>query len=923
MGIVRIALIGAGLAAGLGAQTADGERFFETAIRPLLVEKCQMCHGSKQPMAGLDLTTGAWLHSEAAAALVVPGSPETSRLMEVLGYQGKIKMPPTGRLKDQEIAALAEWIRIGAPWPGAGAGASQAKKPGLSDKALWSVQPVKEVVPPEVRHRGWIANEVDRFILARLEQAGLEAAPPADKMTLLRRATFDLTGLPPSEAEMRDFLADDSPNAFARVVDRLLASPRYGERWGRHWLDVARYADSTGADEDHRYPHAWRYRDYVIDAFNADLPYDRFVMEQIAGDLLPAGEPGAVNVRGIVATGFLALGPKLIAEQDKVKMLYDIIDEQIDVTGRALLGLTLACARCHDHKFDPISTRDYYSLASIFASTRQLSKIEGTVSQLYFAPLVPRDVSETYEAHQKKIEAKKQEIADLASEETKRYAASLRPRLADYMLTAWKVVQTGADSAGAASEAGLDAGNLDRWVEYLKPTQERRPHLEQLYHAAPAALPAVTREYQARFEATYNLREQSLAEWRKAAEQARASGQTTPEQPRFLPGDDRFYHEVYVAAGPLNIPEKEREKLFSDTGKARLFELTGQLKALEESSPPELPLACAVAEGDPVTQRVFIRGNWENPGDEVTKAIPAVLAGDEQPEFGSGSGRLELARWLADPANPLTARVMVNRIWQWHFGEGLVRTPSNFGVMGEPPTHPELLDYLARRFVDGGWSIKAMHRLVMLSNTYRLSSQISPEQWEKDPGNNLWSHFQRRRLDVEEIRDAMLYLDGTLDLTAGGSLQEGQGTDQEFSDARKSINPLESKRRLVYLPLRRSNLPTLLNLFDFGDATTTSEGRSRTNIAPQALFMMNSKFVAERAETLAKALLEASESDDSRVERAYRLILARTPRPEETAAAQAYLRRYPPGQSGTENGLAGWRSLCRILLASNDFIYVN
>ena len=900
------------VALGLGAfvcgasAASDGEKFFETNIRPLLAERCRQCHGPKQAMAGLDLSSAAgFAKGSDRGPVVAKGDPEGSRLWEVVSYQSRIKMPPDGKLKDNQLAALREWVRMGAPWPASETATTPASQPGARKVIPWSFQPPRNPVPPKVRNEAWVRNDVDRFLLAKLEESGLAPAEPADKLTLLRRATFDLTGLPPTEAEMRVFLDDRAPDAFARVVDRLLNSPRYGERWGRHWLDVARYADSTGADEDHRYPHAWRYRDYVIDAFNRDLPYDRFVTEQIAGDLLPADKPGEVNIRGIIATGFLALGPKLIAEQDKVKMLYDMIDEEIDVTGRAFLGLTLACARCHDHKFDPISTKDYYSLASIFASTKQLSKIEGTVSELYFAPLVPKDVADRYEAHQKKIQAKKEEINEVLADEKTRYAAAMMPRMGDYILAAW----THGDLIQGKLE-GLDAAAVARWAEYLKPTQERRPHLERLYQAAPADLARVTREYQAQFETTW-------ADWQaKLAAGKRSAGKT--EKPKFLAGTDRFFYDVYLDKGPLTLPEKEREQAFTPESKSRLTALRAELDELTKTSPPQPPLACAAAEGNIVNQRVFLRGNPENKGDEVRKGFPLTLTGGWQPHIREGSGRRELARWIADADHPLTARVMVNRIWQWHFGEGLVRTPSNFGVMGEAPTHPELLDYLARRFVDSGWSVKAMHRLLMLSSAYRMSTQIAPRQWDEDPANRLWSHFQRRRLDVEEIRDSLLFLDKTLDYTMGGTTQQGEGTDKEFSDDRKSVSPDQSKRRTVYLPLRRSNLPSLLNLFDFGDATTTGEGRAQTNVAPQALFMMNSAFVSDRAAGLAKLMLGDSQSGDAaRVERTSLTVLGRQAMPEEVRAALEYLRAYPGGKD------AAWQSYCKLLLSSNDFIYVN
>ncbi len=682
---------------------------------------------------------------------------------------------------------------------------------------------------------------------ATIDQYAAPKQPRADKLTLLRRATFDLTGLAPTETEARAFLADTRPDAFARVVERLLASPRYGEHWGRHWLDVARYADSTGADEDHRYPHAWRYRDYVIEAFNRDLPYDRFVREQIAGDLLPADDGGPVNARGIVATGFLALGPKLIAEQDKVKMFYDAVDEQSEVTGTAFLGLTISCARCHDHKFDPIPTTDYYAMASIFASTRQFEKIEGTVSQLYYVPLSDPATTAAWKAHKDKVAAKQKEIDALAGSEGAKYREVLAPRLADYMMAAWE----------KRTAEGLDAKVVEKMATYLKPTKERRPQLEPFYDAADKA--AAAREYQTRFLTAMEARKDKTR--------------------KFLAGDDRFYTEV--VAGPFALPKEVREAVTAALGE--------EMKALKAAAPPEPPLACGVSEGDNVDQRVFVRGNPESKGAPVPKRFPLVLAGHEQKPIAKGSGRRELAEWIT--THPLTARVMANRLWQWHFGEGVVPTPNNFGVLGERPRNAELLDFLATRFIAEGWSIKAMHRLMMNSAAYQQARPAG------------------RRLQVEEIRDAMLAMDGSLDGAMGGTTQAGEGTDKEFSDDRKSQDPDRSPRRLVYLPLRRSNLPSLLNLFDFGDATTSCEGRPATNVAPQALYMMNGPFVETRARKLAAELKS--------VDAAYWRILTRAATATEQRDAETYLAGFPGSRD------LAWTSYIRTLLASNEFLYVH
>jgi hypothetical protein len=757
---------------------------------------------------------------------------------------------------------------------------------------FWSFRAIKD---PAIA----APSPIDALILAKLEEKKLTPAKPASKLTLIRRATFDLTGLPPTEPEIEAFLADNSPDAFATVVDRLLASPRYGEKWGRHWLDVARYADSTGADEDHRYPYAWRYRDYVIGAFNRDLPYNQFVMEQIAGDLMPAPDGKEVNVEGITATGFLSIGPRLIAEQDKPKMLYDFIDEQIDTTTRGILGLTVACARCHDHKFDPIATADYYSLAAIFANTKAFSKIgKGGVSEIYYAPLAPADVVLRYVENQAKVATLRRQANAMVDIEIERRQAPLRGRIAEYMMA----------TRHLDFDAGLDPVVLARWKKFLTPDKDPNPLLSKWHNATAENEQEVARAFQHDFEEQFKEFSKISAEWNTLGADV-SQGTSIPVRPPLKDAEVMFFRAVTLdkESGPLALPDREMLKLLPSETRLRIAYLRAKADDMVKDGPQEPPMACAVAEGRAVQQHVLMRGNPAMPGDPVTRRFPTVLAGDDQPELPPGSGRLELAEWMASPKNPLTARVFVNRVWQWHFGEGLVRTPSNWGLLGEKPTHPELLDYLAARFIEDGWSVKKLHRRIMLSAAYQMSSDISAEAAEQDPGNRLLSHFSRRRLDVEEVRDSMLALDGTLDLTMGGTLQRGTGTDGENSAGRLSIDPATSKRRTVYLPLRRSNLPSLLNLFDFGDATTTCEGRALTNTAPQALFMMNSAFVNDRSQALAKQLA-------GHVDLIYQRILNRLPTAEETRDALDYVERA---------GEKGWQSFCRILLSSNEFIYVD
>lgn len=897
------------LPVALFAQNPEQIDFFEKKIRPVLAEKCQSCHNQKTKMAGIDFVTGA-------------GFTEPSRLVRAIGYEDKLKMPPSGKLPAEQIGDLDQWVKMGAPWPGGvketATSGRGVRRPGTplseKDRKFWSFQRVADPAVPAVKNALWPRSKIDHFILAKLEAKGLGPAEPADKLTLLRRATFDLTGLPPTEQEMRDFLADNSAEAFKKVVDRLLASPRYGERWGRHWLDVARYADSTGNDEDHRYPYAWRYRDYVIEAFNNDVPFNRFIEEQIAGDLMPADDGSPVNRRGIVATGFLALGAKAIAQQDKQKMLYDVYDEQLDVTTKAILGVTLSCARCHDHKFDPFFTKDYYSLISFFANTRSFKDSQSHVSKLLYIPLVPKQQYAVYQEHIDKTNRAKLEIDDLVDLEKERYNRDLTPRVADYMLAA----------RGFGKQSGLDPTLVAKWKEYLAQDWRKKPHLEDWQKASDASAPEVAKTYQARYEQTMAKWTETLKKWRDQNRRMLAEmNMPPPPKPQFKAEEDGFFYDVYVAAkGPFAVSEKEQEKIFSAAAKTQLAALKARHKELKDSTPPEPDMACGVEEGESVDQKVFVRGDYNHPGEPAPKSFPLVLASTSSTVGARGSGRLELARWLASRDNPLTARVMVNRIWQKHFGEGIVRTPDNFGSMGERPTHPVLLDWLATRFVEGNWSIKALHRTIMLSAAYQMSSTPGAEVVKADPENRLFSRFNRRRLDVEEIRDSVLAIGGTIDETMGGTLQQGFGTDGENSQDRLSINPEQHTRRTVYLPLRRANLPTLLNLFDFGDATTALGKRVATNVAPQALFMMNSGFLTDQTARIAKSLASESEASPAqRVEHAYWRVLNRKPAAEEVDAGLTYISSFQQKFKRPET--EAWQSLCRVLLASNDFIYVD
>jgi hypothetical protein len=744
-------------------------RFFETKVRPVLVAKCYGCHGQQKQKSGLRLDTADGLRRGGATGepLVVAGKPGDGLLLRAVRHAGGApKMPPDGRLTDAEITALTAWVKRGAPYP------LPVTKSEDDPAKHWAFVPVKPSAVPPGR------DPIDYFIRKGLSDRGLSPAPSADRRTLIRRATFDLTGLPPTPEEVDAFLKDDSPDAFATVVDRLLGSSAYGERWGRHWLDVARYADSNGLDENVAHGNAWRYRDYVIRAFNADKPYDRFLIEQVAGDLLPAATP-AERHDHLIATGFLALGPKVLAEPDEKKMELDLVDEQVDTLGRAVLGMTLGCARCHDHKFDPVSTDDYYGLAGIFVSTRTM---------------------ETFK-------------------------------------------------------------KVARW------------------HENPLATPA--------------------EQQRKAA------------------------HDATVAR------LKAVMKAFAGRREVLVVGLRAALARLEAAA-PDLPSAMGVTEGTVAGVPVLRRGDHLRPGAVVPRRFPAVLAGRSQsPLPPDHSGRLELARWLTHPNNPLTARVMVNRIWRWHFGAGIVRSVDNFGLLGEKPSHPDLLDRLAADFVRSGWSVKALHRRIILSEAYRRSSTHDPKSAVADPENRLLWRANVRRLEAEAIRDSLLAVSGRLDRTAGGpALTHVKNRGYLFDHTSKDLTTYDTTRRSVYLPVIRNNLYDVFQLFDATDATVPGGDRPTTTVATQALFFLNAGLVGESADALAARLLAAPGDDAGRVRALYALAYGRPPSRAETdrltAAVDGFVKQLAAAEPDvTKRERRAWALVCHAILASNEFVTIN
>lgn len=802
--VVGLVLAGAERVRAESEPTPDQLRFFETTVRPLLIEKCDSCHGAKKQWGSLRLDTkDAILHGGDTGPAIVLGKPDESLLIKAIRRTDPdLKMPPKEALSEQQVADLTRWVEMGAPFPKTLVAADKKHR----DPNHWSFQPPAEPAVPSTVNTAWARGPWDQFILAELEKAHLAPVQQASPRTLIRRATYDLTGLPPTKTEIDEFLADQSPDAFERLVDRLLASPAYGERWGRHWLDVARYADSNGLDENVAHGNAWRYRDYVVSSFNDNLPYDQFVVEQLAGDLLPARNDDERS-RYLTATGFLALGPKVLAEVDEAKMQMDIIDEQIDTVGRALLGQTFGCARCHDHKFDPIETADYYGMAGIFKSTRTMEHFK-KVAKWYENPL--------------------------PTEEARLLKADFDARVA----------QKKRDVEAFVAKADLDVKS-----------------------SLPAGEPV-----------------------------------------------------------PASLEEK-----YPDDVKATLKKIRDELAALEKA-PPEMPSAMGVSEDAVVDVAIHVRGNPLKLGDVIPRRVPKVLATFSEPSLSpQQSGRMELARWLVDPNHPLTSRVFVNRVWRWHFGKGLVRSVDNFGVLGDRPSHPELLDGLARNFVRKGWSLKSLHRDLLGSSTWQLDSNLAPADsglLEHDPENRLYGRAELHRLEAEAVRDALLAVGDGLDQSLGRSLLTVKNRAYFFDHTSKDLTNYNSQRRSIYLPVVRNNVYDVFQLLDYPDAAVPNGDRATTTIAPQALLMMNSDFVAKCSSDFAATLLQQVGQDTSdRIRAAYIRAYGRDPSASEVAESTEFLRQLDQALADT-NGTSeqrqrqSWESLCHVILSSNEFLYV-
>jgi mono/diheme cytochrome c family protein len=952
VGLGLIALVGSFVGtAALGGPASSGTvapapvspaaaALFEKQVRPLFIERCHSCHsaGTAAKNGGLRLDSReALLRGGGRGPSIVPGKPEQSLLLRAIDHSApELRMPPSGKLASAQIAAVSAWIRAGAPWGDAAVGGGRATEP------LWSLRPVRRPMPPAVRGRSWVRSPIDAFVLARLEAAGLKPAPPADRRTWIRRATFDLTGIPPTPAEIRVFLDDQSPEAFAHVVDRLLASPAYGERWGRRWLDVARYADSNGLDENLTFAHAWRYRDYVICVFNQDKPFDRFIHEQLAGDLLPdRGGRADPTEDPIVATGFLSLGAKMLAEDDPVKMEMDIIDEQVDTVGKAFLGMTLGCARCHDHKFDPISMADYYGLAGIFKSTRTMENFR-VVAVWHENVLADSEEQERVAEAEKRVAAARQEVESTTRAATEALLERARGRVGAYLFAGTAALRSELkQEPRTMSESDLIPEVVRRWKEQLAAARGDGASVFAAWHRAagtatfpaeallgPASRALLDRPSSnlARLAARYVTR---FDEARRAWLELRARQPMAASLPD---GElEQFRRVLYAPDGPF-APPPMPERFYPAETRAQLGRLGAAVKAVE-GAVPTLPRALGVREGTPTDLKIHLRGDYLTQGEQAPRRIPAAITPAGKVDFPTRqSGRLELARWLTSPLQPLTGRVMVNRVWLGHFGEGLVRSPDNFGRLGEKPTHPELLDWLAGQFTDAAgcnWSLKKLHRMLMLSSTYAMSSGPDPRAAGIDPENRLLWRYSRRRLDAEEVRDAIMAVSGSLDRAMGGTLLPLKNREYVTSTANRDSTDYNSPRRAVYLPVVRSSLYDLFTAFDFGDPSVLNGQRTATTVAPQALFMMNGSIVLRQTRKLAEGLARAPAAEEraalaSLVERCYG-------RPAESRELDRLLRfrdRIESATSGDpgereERRIRAWQSVCRVLLAANEFMYVD
>ena len=891
--------------------TAAETGFFESKIRPVLVENCYKCHslGAEKIKGGLTLDTrDGLLKGGDTGPGLIPGNPDKSLLITAVRYKDKdLQMPPSDKkLPDNVIADLEQWVRMGAPDPRTEGTSAKAMYAADMEKAKkhWAYRPVaKPAVPSPDDAQRWAQNDLDRFILAAMQPKGLYPSKRADKVTLIRRATFDLHGLPPTMKEVEEFVSDESANAWPNLIDRLLASPRYGERWGRHWLDLAKYADTRGPQNqgrDNRYLWSYTYRDWVIRAFNEDLPYDQFLLCQIAGDKLNLSES-----RDLAAMGFLTLGQRF---NNNVN---DIIDDRIDLIGKSTMGLTLACARCHDHKFDPIPTKDYYSLHGVFASSTEPR--EGPV-------LLPIQDTPAYRNYLAQLHERGTALSNFVEKVERELVADMRSKIDDYLLGLHehRKLTNGLPRGAFFQRKGLLPQLANQWADYLRARKDKHhpvwapwfefdaledkdftakskmvsaaiyantnkakpinPHVAKLFVSPPASLAQVAARYSSLLNTTAKQWDSTMASYEA---RKRTSSDPGPEPAGF---PDKTLEEIRSAAAgkasPLFVDERVVQQFIQRDNRTRdsfnaLQRAVNDVKASHPGSPPR---GHVLTDNEkPRDSFVMVKGNPGTRGPVVPRQSPEIVDARRQP-FKNGSGRLEFAQAIVNKDNPLTARVMANRTWLHHFGAGLVATPDDFGVRSDAPTHPELLDWLAARFMADGWSLKRLHRLMMLSATYQQSSDENARFNQIDPDNRYYWQFTRQRLDFEAMRDTILAIGGKLDTTMGGP---GVPLERE---------PYPT-RRTIYGYVDRTRVPNMSLAFDFASPDLTTGKRNQTIVPQQALFMMNSPLVVEQAKNLTlRPDFKSAPGAQEKVKLLYKLIYQRTPSDVEMKLALDYIR---------------------------------
>jgi hypothetical protein len=877
--MLRIAiaiLLGAPALTSAAEPDARSVEFFETKIRPALTEHCLKCHSTdaekdKKLRGGLKLDSKAgWEKGGDTGPAIVPGKPGEGTLLKSLRYTDTdLQMPPKGKLPEAVIKDFEKWIAEGAVDT---RGDSTAKTASTIDlekgRRFWSIVPPKEPAIPVVSgHAVPVRTPIDAFIQAKWTEKGLKPVPAADRRTLLRRAYLDVIGLPPTAEEMDAFLADQSPDAYAKVIDQLLARSSYGEKWARHWLDVARYAE----DQAHTFgvkpkSQAWRYRDWVIAALNSDMPYDRFVKLQIAGDMLPdAPDDPFIKYAGL---GFLGLGAEYYKNSAAAQAIAEELDDRVDTLTRGFLALTVSCARCHDHKFDPIPTRDYYSIAGIYMGT-----------SLSDAPLATPAEMKAYTAAQAKVKEIDDRIKALISEVGKAAQKEARSKAGKYLLAAARVkaATRGKPSLDeVAKKEELHPYFLKKWVSFLDTPAAR-------------SLPALSDWYALKADAGNEPREAAASKLQKAVDEG---GKNQAAQ-KAIVGDQ---------TAPFFIAPNDNEKFVPDADRPKLAELRAELESRKKASPPA-PAMAHVISGNGPGMKVYIRGNPAAKGEDAPKGFLQVLS--REATTRKDYTRLDLANAIGGADNPLTARVIVNRVWAVHFGRGLVSTPSNFGSLGDRPSNPELLDWLAVNFMRNGWSLKWLHRQILLSSTYQLDSRTDPANDRIDAANVYLWRATRRRLDIELWRDSLLAVSGNLDTTRGGPTFD--------------LRDANARRRTVYAKISRHELDGLLRLFDFPDANVTADKRPATTVPQQQLFALNSEFMTNQARFLAARVEKMASTDADRIIAAYRLVFGRTPDTRELELGERFLKL--PGRS--EDRLTRWQQYAQILLASNELMYVD